>query len=73
MVQLASVLLQHGPARLSELLAQLGEWLDENEYESVKQMLGSLSVNRAANPSAYARHNYLNVLESFKPPPGVRY
>jgi len=26
-----------------------------------------------ANPAAYERENYLSVLDSFTPPPGVRY
>ena len=72
-VQLCSVLLQQGPQRLSELLTGLDYWLDENEYESVRQMQGSLSHRNAANPAAYERENYLSVLDSFTPPPGVRY
>jgi len=72
-VQLCSVLLQHGPQRLSELLTGLDYWLDENEYESVRQMQGSLSYRNAANPAAYERENYLSVLDSFTPPPSVRY
>ena len=72
-VQLCSALLQHGPGRLTELLEAVGRWLDENEYESVRQMQGSLSHRNAADPSAFERESYLNVLESFTPPPGVRY
>jgi dihydroorotate dehydrogenase (fumarate) len=72
-VQLGSTLLQHGPGRLAELIKGIGDWLDENDYESVKQMAGSLSANKSANPDAYSRHDYLTLLDSFKPPPGVRY
>jgi dihydroorotate dehydrogenase (fumarate) len=72
-VQLCSVLLQHGPAQLSVILAGLQNWLDEKEYESLAQMRGSLSYSSAANPAEYERENYLSVLDSFTPPPGVRY
>jgi dihydroorotate dehydrogenase (fumarate) len=72
-VQLCSVLLQHGPQRLAELLAAVEQWLDQKEYDSVRQMQGSLSYRKAANPSAWERENYLSVLDSFTPPPGVRY
>jgi dihydroorotate dehydrogenase (fumarate) len=72
-VQLCSVLLQQGPQRLSELVTGLDYWLDENEYESVQQMQGSLSYRNAANPADYERENYLSVLDSFTPPKGVRY
>jgi dihydroorotate dehydrogenase (fumarate) len=72
-VQLCSTLLQHGPQQLEKLLGELGEWLEAKEYESVRQMQGSLSHRNAANPADYERENYLSVLDSFSPPPGVRY
>lgn len=72
-VQLCSVLLQHGPQRLAELLAAVEQWLDQKEYDSVRQLQGSLSYRKAANPAAWERENYLSVLDSFTPPPGVRY
>ncbi len=72
-VQLCSVLLQQGPQRLAELLAEVEQWLDEKEYDSVRQMQGSLSYRKAANPAAWERENYLSVLDSFTPPAGVRY
>ena len=72
-IELASVLLQQGPGRLTELLSEMNDWLDEHEYDSVRQMTGSMSIARAADPAAYERHHYLDVLDSFKPPPGVRY
>lgn len=72
-VQLCSTLLQHGPGRLTELRDAVSRWLDENEYESVGQMQGSLSHRKAADPAAFERESYVHVLESFKPPPGVRY
>lgn len=72
-VQLCSVLLQHGPGRLAVLRDELEQWLDEHEYESIRQMQGSLSHRNAADPSAFERDSYLSVLDSFTPPPGVRY
>jgi dihydroorotate dehydrogenase (fumarate) len=55
------------------ILTELSNWLDEHEYTSVQQMQGSLSYRNAADPGAYERENYLSVLDSFTPPPGVRY
>src|SRR5690349_19581570 len=40
---MASELLQHGVGRIGEILAALGGWLNEHEYESVAQMIGSMS------------------------------
>ncbi len=72
-VQLCSALLTHGPSRLAELLTAVDQWLDEHEYESVRQMQGSLSTRHAQDPVAFERGNYINDLNSFTPPPGVRY
>lgn len=72
-VQLASVLLKQGPQQISSLLQELEAWLDEHEYESVRQLQGSLSHRNAADPGAFERESYLSVLDSFTPPPGVRW
>jgi dihydroorotate dehydrogenase (fumarate) len=68
-----SAVLQHGPQRIAELLAEITQWLELKEYDSVQQMRGSLSYNNAIDPGAFARSNYMQSLESFTPPPGVRY
>ncbi|MEH6583593.1 MAG: dihydroorotate dehydrogenase-like protein [Halioglobus sp.] len=70
---MCSALLHHGPEHLQRVLNELEQWLDQREYESVSQLKGSISQQRAIDPAAYARANYVNVLESFKPPPGVRW
>ena len=72
-VQLCSTLLTHGPDAVPGLLASMERWLDEKEYESVQQMQGSLSHRNAADPAAFERESYRAVLDSFSPPPGVRY
>jgi dihydroorotate dehydrogenase (fumarate) len=70
---LCSVLLRQGPQHLGILLEELNTWLDEHEYSSVAQLKGSISQQHAADPAAYSRANYVDVLDSFKPPPGVRW
>jgi dihydroorotate dehydrogenase (fumarate) len=70
---LCSVLLRYGPQHLKTLLEELNTWLDEHEYSSVQQLKGSISQQHAADPAAYSRANYVKVLDSFKPPPGVRW
>ena len=70
---LCSALLANGPSHLKALLGELGEWLEEHEYESLRQLRGSLSLDKAIEPGAYARANYLEALDSYTPPPGVRY
>jgi len=70
-VHLASCLLQHGPDKLTEILAFLQNWMEEKEYESVAQMKGSMSQKHLPDPSVLARASYLRVLDSFTTRPGV--
>jgi dihydroorotate dehydrogenase (fumarate) len=70
---LCSALLRSGPGHLAKLLRGLDEWLDEREYESVQQMKGSISQGNATDSSAFLRSNYVRVLESYQPPPGVQW
>jgi dihydroorotate dehydrogenase (fumarate) len=69
---LCSVLLSHGPERITDIERDMVAWLEEHEYHSVKQLQGSVSQQRAIDPSAYERTNYLDVLDSYTSPSGVR-
>jgi dihydroorotate dehydrogenase (fumarate) len=68
---LCSTLLQHGPGRLTEILDGMRAWMTDKEYASVSQLKGSVSQQHAIDPGAYERANYLNVLDSYSPAPGV--
>jgi dihydroorotate dehydrogenase (fumarate) len=70
-VHMASSLLEHGPARLTQILHDMERWLVEREYHSVAQIKGSMSQKNLSDPSAMARASYLRVLDSFSPRPGV--
>lgn len=63
---MASELLKHGPGRVAEILAELEHWMTEHEYESIKQMQGSMSAQAMREPHALRRSNYIKVLNSFK-------
>jgi len=62
---LCSVLLHNGPEYIAVLKQQLEEWLEENEYESVQQMKGSISQSCAINPAALEHSNYMHVIKSY--------
>lgn len=66
-VHLTSVLLQHGPARLGEILEQMRRWLQEKEYASVRELKGSMSQKHLPDPSALERANYVRILQSYVP------
>ena len=60
----ASELLQQGVYRINEILGALVEWMEEHEYESVKQMQGSMSQQNIAEPAIFERANYMKILHS---------
>ncbi len=62
---MTSELLAHGIGRLTDILADLQEWMVEHEYESVAQMKGSMSQRAVAEPAAFERANYMKALSSF--------
>jgi len=65
---MASELLQNGVKRISEILEEMGRWMEEHEYGSVKQMIGSLSQKNVNETAAFERANYMKMLSSYKPP-----
>ena len=63
---LASVLLKEGPEYLRRLKADLIEWMDEFEYESLDQMRGSMSMKNVPDSGAFMRANYIKMLREYK-------
>lgn len=65
-VQVVSALLKNGPSYLSQLITGVKAWLEEHEYESLKQMIGSMSLQKCGNPAAFERANYMRILQSYR-------
>ena len=65
----ASELLMKGPQRLRQMTEELKQILEENEYESVSQMRGSMSQMNISEPAAFERANYMKVLNSWTQDP----
>ena len=66
-VQMVSALLIHGPERLAQTRADLAEWLEDHDYESLAQARGSMSLVKCPNPQAFTRANYMRILNGWKP------
>ena len=62
---MASVLLQKGVHHAFSVLTDLHRWLEEHEYDSVRQMCGSMSRRSVPDPTAFERGNYMRVLSSY--------
>ena len=66
--QMTSALLMNGPEYVSNMLTGLTNWLEENEYESVQQMQGSMRLMRSPDPEAFERANYMRSLQTWHMP-----
>jgi dihydroorotate dehydrogenase (fumarate) len=62
---MTSALLRHGVDHLRRVRDDLARWMEEHEYESIRQMQGSMSQRSVAEPAAFERANYLKVLSSY--------
>lgn len=63
---LASALMAHGPGLIGTIEKDLIEWMDENEYQSIEQMKGSMSLIHSPAPQTLVRDNYMRTLLEFQ-------
>jgi dihydroorotate dehydrogenase (fumarate) len=62
---MTSALLKRGISYLDTMATELLIWMGEHEYDSIKQMQGSMSRNAVPQPKAFERANYVKVLSSY--------
>ena len=62
----ASAILHDGYERVPLILTDLQAWMESHEYESIKQMQGSMSQQSVAEPAAFERSNYIQILNEFR-------
>jgi len=60
---LCSSLMRHGINHLRHVERELREWMEEHEYESVRQMQGSMSQQRCPDPGAFERAQYMRAVK----------
>jgi dihydroorotate dehydrogenase (fumarate) len=66
-VLVASAFLRRGPEVAREMLVGIRAWMEEREYESLRQLQGSLSQVSCPDPAAFERGNYMRALTSYAP------
>jgi dihydroorotate dehydrogenase (fumarate) len=66
---LCSVLIRHGVKQIATIERDLVAWLEENEYESVAQLKGSLSQKKCPAPGEFERAQYMRAISSYPVPP----
>lgn len=62
---MASSLLHNGEQSVGQILSELEAWMIDHEYQSIRQMQGSMSQKSVKEPAAFERANYMKVLGSF--------
>ncbi len=62
-----SALLRHGIPYIQVMEEEIKHWMEEHEYESVKQMQGSMSQLYCEDKSAYERAQYMKAITSYQP------
>jgi dihydroorotate dehydrogenase (fumarate) len=67
--QVASELLEHGPGRLREILADVTRWLEAHEQPALAPLRGRRSLAGIADPAAWERTSYAGLLERSYPSP----
>jgi dihydroorotate dehydrogenase (fumarate) len=63
---LCSALFRHGIEHIRTIEQGMVQWMEEREYESVQQMIGSMSQIKCDDPSAFERAQYMRALASYK-------
>jgi dihydroorotate dehydrogenase (fumarate) len=64
---LCSVLFRRGIEHIRNIEGDLMDWLNEHEFESVRQLQGSMSQKHCANPGDFERAQYIQALQNYKP------
>jgi len=63
---LCSTLLKHGVGTIPTIEQGVAEWMEKHEYESVRQMQGSMSQRSCPDPAAFERAQYVKTLQSYR-------
>lgn len=66
-VQVVSAVLAGGPDSLARIHRELAGWLDEHGYAALGEARGATALDNVADPHAWERLNYAQLLSSWRP------
>jgi dihydroorotate dehydrogenase (fumarate) len=64
-IQLCSTLQKNGIGHVTTLRDGLSAWLEKHEYDSIRQMRGSMNFKRIPDPKALSRAHYMHLINSW--------
>ena len=62
-MHLCSTLLTKGPAQARHVLDGIGDWMEEQGFETLEEMRGRVSALAIPNPAEFERANYVITFE----------
>ena len=65
-VHVTSALLAHGPTRIGAIVTGLRDMLDGAGYDTADALRGILNLDRAPDPAAWTRLNYVRTLDGWR-------
>lgn len=63
---LCSALLRHGVKHITTVENEIRTWMEEHEYESLRQLQGSMSQKNCPDPAAFERAQYMRAVSSYR-------
>jgi dihydroorotate dehydrogenase (fumarate) len=64
---ICSALYKFGIEHIGDIEEGLRHWMEDHEYDSVRQMKGSMSQEHCPDPSAFERAQYMRAVSTYKP------
>jgi dihydroorotate dehydrogenase (fumarate) len=64
---LCSVLFSRGLGIIREIETEMANWLSEHDYQSLRQLQGSMSQKYCSDPAAFERAQYMRAIMSYRP------
>ncbi len=64
---LCSILLRKGIGAIRQIETDMCNWLSEHDYQSVRQLQGSMSQEHCPDPAAFERAHYMRAILSYRP------
>ncbi len=63
---MCAALYRNGIDHLRKVQTEMCEWMEEHDYESVRQLQGSMSQKYCSDPTAFERAQYMRAVLSFR-------
>lgn len=64
--QIVSALLRNGANWINHTLLEVKDWMEEHEYKSIQELIGTMSQIKCPNPAAFERANYMKALNNYQ-------